>query len=226
METLCRLSYRGNERDPMRTGITVAIRPQVSSLTVPPPRRTALIILPSQATTRRSWWRVRDSNPRSIPRLIYSQLPLAARATRRAPRPSRSVLGSGAARCRGRIASSRRSAPIPAVGAWSHDRTVTRSHSRRRRGGAALRNVPEHPRASAQRSQRLTAAHSALDAPEAPTPTPPLPRESSERISGGARLGEPEDLRRTRTCSRAADVPTGRPAPWSTGAATRDNRDN
>ena len=157
METLCRLSYRGNERDPMRTGITVAIQPRVSSLTVPPPRKAALIVLPSQATTKRSWWRVRDSNPRSIPRLIYSQLPLAARATRRAPRPSRSVLGSGAARCRGRIASSRRSAPIPAVGAWSHDRTVTRSHSRRRRGGAALRNVPEHPRASAQRSQRLTA---------------------------------------------------------------------
>lgn len=29
-----------------------------------------------------SWWRVRDSNPRSILQLIYSQLPLAARETR------------------------------------------------------------------------------------------------------------------------------------------------
>ena len=152
METLCRLSYRGNERDPMRTGITVAIQPRVSSLTVPPPRKAALIILPSQATTRRSWWRVRDSNPRSIPRLIYSQLPLAARATRRAPRPSRSVLGSGAARCPGRIASSRRSAPIPAVGAWSHDRTVAdveaEPHSE------TSPNVPEHPHSAHSGSQR------------------------------------------------------------------------
>lgn len=30
-------------------------------------------------------WRVRDSNPRRLSRLIYSQIPLAARATRRRP---------------------------------------------------------------------------------------------------------------------------------------------
>ena len=29
------------------------------------------------------WWRVRDSNPRRLSRLIYSQIPLAARVTRR-----------------------------------------------------------------------------------------------------------------------------------------------
>lgn len=32
---------------------------------------------------RFEWWRVRDSNPRSIAQLIYSQSPLATRETRR-----------------------------------------------------------------------------------------------------------------------------------------------
>ena len=48
METLCRLSYRGNERDFMRIGFTVAIQPRVSSLTATPPRRAALTTLPQR----------------------------------------------------------------------------------------------------------------------------------------------------------------------------------
>ena len=38
----------------------------------------------SASPTFTAWWRVRDSNPRRLSRLIYSQIPLAAWVTRHA----------------------------------------------------------------------------------------------------------------------------------------------
>src|SRR5690606_38469273 len=51
-------------------------------------------------------WRVRDSNPRRLSRLIYSKIPLAARETRHARAEARSRRGDRIARAAGsRIAS-------------------------------------------------------------------------------------------------------------------------
>ena len=81
METLCLLSYRGNAGS-------------LSQLWLPKQsqnlRRTSQAFLAGTS----EWWQVRDSNPRSTKRLIYSQIHLAALVTCHAP----------LSRCRERIA--------------------------------------------------------------------------------------------------------------------------
>ena len=81
METLCLLSYRGNA-EKLTSTPTAEANPE------PEKHLTGILAETSE------WWQVRDSNPRSTKRLIYSQIHLAALVTCRAP----------LSRCRERIA--------------------------------------------------------------------------------------------------------------------------
>ena len=68
METLCLLSYRGNAEKPTST-------PTAEANPEPEKHLTGVLAETSE------WWQVRDSNPRSTKRLIYSQIHLAALVT-------------------------------------------------------------------------------------------------------------------------------------------------
>ena len=47
----------------------------------PTQRRSPDLAPPARFRASLGWWQVRDSNPRRLSRLIYSQIPLAARVT-------------------------------------------------------------------------------------------------------------------------------------------------
>ena len=75
METLCRLSYRGNaDKLSKKTALIQGGKAELQVKPITPAIRRRL--------GKPNQWRVQDSNLRSLQRLIYSQFPLAARETR------------------------------------------------------------------------------------------------------------------------------------------------